>query len=124
MGHYIAVTRENRAFLRKTFKVSQPTIWRALNFADAGKETCNPTAVKIRSLALQRGGILMASSPWLETMHDADNCMRQYLPNGVMIEFDKNTGGAEIIKDGLTVKKYERVLISQIPAIQAEAQAL
>ena len=97
-------------------------VWRALTFAERGGNS--PRACKIRHLAQQRGGILMVASPVMETMHDADNFMRQYFPNGVMLECDKNTGRVDIIKDGDVVKGYDNVTIDQLSAIQAEAQAM
>lgn len=39
----------------------------------------NDLAKKIRSLALQRGGIVMVEAPEMDTLHDADGYMRQYL---------------------------------------------
>lgn len=57
-------------------------------------------------------------------MHDADGYMRQYFPNGVMLECDKNTGRVDIIKDGKSVKNYKNVMLDQFSAIQAEAQAM
>lgn len=66
----------------------------------------------------------MIASPAMETMHDADNFMRQYFPNGVMLECDKNTGCVDIIKDGKSVKNYKNVMLDQLSAIQAEAQSM
>lgn len=122
MEKYIAVTKENREFLAKAFRVSKPTVARALTFAERGGMT--EKAEKIRSLARQRGGVLMVATPWMETMHDADGYMRQYFPNDVMLECNMNTGRVDIIKDGRSVKHYNNVMIDQLPAIQAEAQNL
>lgn len=122
MERYIAVTKENREFLIKTFNTTNMAVWRALTFADRGGDSIR--ARKIRKLAQQRGGILMIASPAMETMHDSDNFMRQYFPNGVMLECDKTTGQVDIIKDGTSVKSYSHVRLDQIPAIQAEAQAM
>lgn len=66
----------------------------------------------------------MIASSAIETMHDADGYMRQYFPNGVMLECNKNTGRVDIIKDGKSVKNYKNVMLNQFPAIQAEAQNL
>lgn len=66
----------------------------------------------------------MIASPAIETMHDADGYMRQYFPNGVMLECNKKTGRVDIIKDGKSVKNYKNVMLNQFPAIQAEAQNL
>lgn len=122
MEKYIAVTKENREFLIKTFETTKTAVWRALTFAERGGDS--PRARKIRHLAQERGGILMIASPAMETMHDADNFMRQYFPNGVMVECDKNTGRVDIIKDGESVKIYKDVMLNQLSAIQAEAQKL
>lgn len=122
MEKYIAVTKENREFLIKTFRTTKMAVWRALTFAERGGDS--PRARKIRHLAQQRGGILMIAAPAMETMHDADNFMRQYFPNGVMMECDKNTGRVDIIKDGKSVKNYQHVMLDQFPAIQAEAQSM
>lgn len=122
MERYIAVTKENREFLIKAFNTTNMAVWRALTFAERGGDSLR--ARKIRKLAQQRGGILMIASPAMETMHDSDNFMRQYFPNGVMMECDKNTGRVDIIKDGTSVKSYSHVMLDQIPAIQAEAQAM
>lgn len=122
MEKYIHVTKENREFLKRAFKVSAPTVARALTFNERGGMT--EKAARIRSLAQQRGGILMVATPWMETFHDADNYMRQYCPNGVLIELDKNTGRGELLRDGRVLKRYEHVMVDQIPAIQAEAEKL
>ncbi len=122
MEKYIAVTKENREFLIKAFKTTKMAVWRALTFAERGGDS--PRARKIRKLAQERGGVLMVASPAMKTMHDADNFMRQYFPNGVMLECDKSTGRVDIIKDGDVVKGYDNVMLDQLPAIQAEAQAM
>lgn len=122
MKKYIAVTRETREFLIEAFQTNKMAVWRALTFADRGGDS--PRARKIRKLAQQRGGVLMVVSSEMETMHDADNCMRQYFPNGVMLECDKSTGSVDIIKDGQSVKNYQHVMLDQLPAIQGEAQSM
>ncbi|MEY8688020.1 hypothetical protein AB9N12_18510 [Bacteroides sp. AN502(2024)] len=119
MKKYIHVTKEDRHFLAQAFGVSDVTVWKALKY-----EQDTNTIRKIQFHALQRGGILMIVSPAMETMHDVDGYMRQYFPNGVMLECDKNTGRVDIIKDGKPVKNYKNVMLNQFPAIQAEAQNL
>ena len=122
MEKYIAVTKENREFLIKTFRTTKMAVWRALTFVERGGDS--PRARNIRHLAQQRGGIFMIASPAIETMHDADGYMRQYFPIGVMLECDKNTGRVDIIIDGKSVKNYQHVMLDQFPAIQAEAQSM
>ncbi len=122
MEKYIAVTKETRDFLRKLFRTSDMTVWRALNYDGRAGNTL--TARKIRKAALEKGGILMASCPMIETMHDADGYMRQYFPNKVMLECNKTTGRVEIIKDGRAVEGYDNVSIGELFKIQARAERM
>jgi len=122
MEKYIAVTKETREYLRKLFKTTRQSVWRALNYDGRAGNTL--TARKIRKAALEKGGILMASCPMIETMHDADGYMRQYFPNKVMLECNKTTGRVEIIKDGKAVEGYDKVRLDQLFQIQAKAERM
>ena len=95
MKKQVTVTKENREFLEKAFKVSSVMIWKALTF-----ESDTDLARRIRKLAVERGGIEMCFCPVLETMHDSDGYMRQYLPNGAMLEFNKNDGNGSVFFKG------------------------
>lgn len=119
MEKYIAVTKETREFLRKLFKTTKVSVWRALYF-----DNDTPLSRRIRKAAQERGGILMSVSPMMETMHDADGYMRQYFPNGVMLECNKTTGRVEIIKDGKAVEGYDKVGLDQLFQIQAKAERM
>jgi len=50
--------------------------------------------------------------------------MRQYCPNGALIELDRNDGSGQVIFKGETVKTYEHVMVADINQIQAFASAL
>ena len=50
--------------------------------------------------------------------------MRQYYPNGALIELDRNDGSGQVIFKGETVKTYEHVMVADINQIQAFASAL
>ena len=63
MKKQVTVTKENREFLEKAFKVSSVMIWKALTF-----ESDTDLARRIRKLAVERGGIEMCFCPVLETM--------------------------------------------------------
>ena len=119
MEKYIAVTKETREYLRKLFKTTRQSVYRALYF-----ENDTPFSKRIRKAAQERGGILMTVCPVMETMHDADGYMRQYFPNGVMVECNKETGRVEIIKDGKAVEGYDKVSINQLYQIQARAERM
>lgn len=119
MKKQVTVTKENREFLEKAFKVSSVMIWKALTF-----ESDTDLARRIRKLAVERGGIEMCFCPVLETMHDSDGYMRQYLPNGVMLEFNKNDGSGSVFFKGKEVRHYDQVMVSEIKFIQGWAMTL
>ena len=89
---YIHVTKETREFLCKSFGIGPRTVFNALNFVRD-----NDLARRVRKLAYEKNGILMNELPVLETFHDHDNYMRQYLPNGVLLEFSKTNGGCDVL---------------------------
>ena len=67
---------------------------------------------------------VMVVIPEIETFHDYDNVMRQYCPNGALIELDRNDGSGQVIFKGETVKTYEHVMVADINQIRAFASAL
>ena len=46
---------------------------------------------------MDRGGIVMVVIPEIETFHAYDNVMRQYCPNGALIELDRIDGSGQVI---------------------------
>lgn len=119
MEKRIDVTKENRVFLATTFKVTDRMVWKALTF-----EGDSDLAKRIRKLALKRGGIVINTLPEIETLHDSDGYMRQYFPNGAMLECNKANGHVDILFRGQKVKGYDDVLISQLEGIQNWAGTL
>lgn len=88
MKKYIHVTKEVREKLMKIFGVTNVMVWNALTFnPNRGN---SDLAKRIRCCAIQNGGIVMNELPEVETFHDYDNYMRQYLPNGAMIEVNSS----------------------------------
>jgi Fe-S cluster assembly iron-binding protein IscA len=81
-------------------------------------------AKRIRISAIKHGCHQMLEVLEMETFHDSDNYMRQYLPNGAMLEFSKEHGTCDVIFKGDNVKHYEDVMLSEISGIQAYAEAL
>lgn len=122
MKRYIHIKREDREFIEKLFKVTGRTVHNAIRFDEKRGDTA--LAKKIRKVAFERGGIMMVVAPAVETLHDSDNVMRQYFPNGALVEFDRNDGRGYVIFKGDTVKVYENVMLSEIPGIQQYAEAL
>lgn len=122
MKKYIHITKEDREFIAKAFKVSDKSVFNAIRFDE--KRGDSDKAKRIRKMAFERGGILMTVAPYMETLHDHDKVMRQYFPNGALVELDRNDGRGYVIFKGETVKTYENVMISEIDGIQEYAAAL
>lgn len=124
MEKFITATKETREQITKAFRgISRQTIWRALHFEDMNKGT--DTERRIRKMALNRGGIVMVVSPEMETMYDADGYMRQYFPNGAMLEASKETGQVTVFdRSGNVAMRAEYVLITKLLEIQRFAKSL
>ncbi len=105
--------------LVKEFNTTSVSVWRALSFRDN-----SPKSKRIRCAAYQNRGILLLLTPAMETIHDADNFMRQYFPNDVLIEANKNIGHIELLKCGEVVKCWDDVPFRKIGDIQQEAVKL
>jgi hypothetical protein len=115
----IEVSKQVREMLVKEFNTTSVSVWRALSFRDN-----SPKSKRIRCAAYKNRGILLLLTPAMETIHDADNFMRQYFPNDVLIEANKNTGHIELQKCGEVVKCWDDVPFRKIGDIQQEAVKL
>lgn len=124
MKRYIHIQKADREFILNLFKVTGRTVDNALRF-DAERGNTD-LARKIRKVAMEHGGIVMVVSPEAETLFDADGYMRQYLPNGVLLEFEKEAGngGCNVYLKGDMVRRYDSVQVRDIPAIQNWAATL
>lgn len=122
MKKYIHIKREDREFIAKAFGITERSVFNAIRFDDRRGET--EFARKVRKLAMERGGIVMVEIPEIETLHDADGYMRQYLPNDVLLEFSREDGGCDVFHKGMKVRHYENVLVRDIPEIQNWASTL
>ncbi len=124
MEKFITATKETREQITKAFRgISRQTLWRALHFEDINKGS--DTERRIRKMALNRGGIVMVVNPEMETMHDSDGYMRQYFPNGAMLEACKETGQVTVFdRKGNVVVREEHVLIAKLLEIQGIAKSL
>lgn len=116
MKKYILVTKEVRLKLMAIFGVGDRVVWNALNFDKERGMT--DMAKRIRECAKKNGGIVMNELPEVETLHDADGYMRQYFPNGAMLECNKKDGHVDLLYKGRKVTAFDDVKISQLEAIQ------
>ena len=121
MKKYIHIQKADREFIAKTFKVSKRTVYNAIHFEDMDEGS--ELAKKIRKLALERGGIVMGEAPELETLHDADGYMRQYIGD-VLLEFSKTEPVCDVYKKGEKVRHFDNVMTSDIQGIQDWATGL
>lgn len=118
MKKYIHIKKEDREFIAKAFNVTERMIYYATHY-----EKDTDLAQKIRTLALERGGIVMVEAPELETLHDADDCMRQYIGD-VLLEFSKTEPVCDVYKKGVKVRHFDNVMTSDIQGIQDWATGL
>lgn len=122
MKKYIHVTKEVREKLMENFGVTNVMVWYALTFhPNRGN---SDLAKRIRCCAIQNGGIVLNELPAVETFHDHDGYMRQYLPNGVLLEVNKSNGDVDVIFKGESVKHYENVFVRDLKGIQNWAATL
>ena len=123
MKRYIHIMKADREFIMSAFGVTGKTVQNALRFDEERGNT--DLAKRIRKLAMDRGGIVMTVSPEVETLHDSDGYMRQYFPNGAELEFSKKEDcGCDVLHKGKVVRHYDRVMLSDIAAIQEYASGL
>lgn len=116
MKKRIDTTREMRQKAMKVFHVTEQTVFNAICFDSKRGNT--DKAKRIRSYILQNGGIVMVELPEVETIHDADGMMRQYFPNGAMIEVNKITGDLTSYYKGAEMIKKENVSVRQLAEVQ------
>lgn len=123
MEKRIKVRGDLRRKIAKAFGVTETTVRNALRY-DA-KKGQTETAVKIRAMALQNGGVPSITLPECETIHDERNgTMTQTFGNGAVLTIDKSTGNAKVDYKGKTRIRYENTLVTQIYVLQEYAAAL
>lgn len=116
MKRRIDTTKELRLRAMKVFNVTEQTVFNAIGFDSKRGNT--DKAKRIRSYLLQNGGVMLVELKEVETIHDADGYMRQYFPNGAMIEIDKKTGDLKGYYRGEVVMDFKDVKLRQLDDIQ------
>lgn len=116
MKRRIDTTKELRQKAMKVFGVTEQTVFNAIGFDSKRGNT--DKAKRIRSYLLQNGGVILVELKEVETIHDADGYMRQYFPNGAMIEVDKKTGNLKGYYRGKEVMDFKDVKIRHLQDIQ------
>lgn len=116
MKRRIDTTKELRQRAMKVFGVTEQTVFNAIGFDSKRGNT--DKAKRIRNYLLQNGGVMLVELKEVETIHDADGYMRQYFPNGAMIEVDKTTGDLKGYYHGEVVMDFKDVKLRQMDDIQ------
>ena len=116
MKKRIDTTRELRQKAMKLFNVTEQTVFNAIGFDSRRGDT--DRAKRIRSYILQNGGTVMVELPEVETIHDSEGMMRQYFPNGAMIEVDKNTGNLTAYYKGERVMQLSNLSVRELTQTQ------
>lgn len=123
MKKVIDISTEVREGIRKVFKVSEPAIWYALTYDD--KRGQSDKAKRIRQYARMNGGVEVMVAEKTDTLlYDYNGFLRQYFPNGAMIEISKNDGSGDLYLGGKKVTHFDTVLIRDIEKMQRTAAAL
>lgn len=123
MKRFIHIQKSDREFIMSAFGVKARTVQNALRYDEVRGNT--EMAKCIRKLAMERGGIVMNESVEVETLHDADGYIRQYMPNGVMLEISKKADATcDVFQHGDLVRHYDNVTLGTIGGIQDWAMTL
>ena len=121
MKKYIHIKKEDREFIAKSLDITERTIFNATHFTDMNEGT--DLLKTVRTLALQRGGIVMVEAPEWEVLHDADGYMRQYLGD-VLLEFSKTEPWCDVFKHGEKIRRFDNLMTNDIQGIQDWAATL
>ena len=120
MKKNIAVSKEAREKIAKLFDVTMRTVWNALNLDYPETDIIK----RIRKVAMEKGGVIMASIPAGEAIHFTDGTMRMEFANGAILEFYRTDGTGHIFFKGGEVDSFENVKVQMIYDIKALASSL
>jgi hypothetical protein len=121
MKKYIHMKKEDREFIATALKITERTIFNATHYTDINEGS--ELSKKIRTLALQRGGIVMVEAPEWEVLHDSDGYIRYYVGD-VLLEFSKKEPVCDVYQRGKKMRHYDNVMTSDIQGIQDWALTL
>lgn len=120
MSKYIDVSKEVRRKIVNTFSVTERTVFNALNYDD--ERGFSQLALRIRSFAMQNGGVVMTVQPEEEVVYDSEGNLRQYFPNKAVIEVDKQSGDCTLFWDGERMVDFEDIKVRELESLQAIAR--
>lgn len=115
MKKFIQISRKDRDFIAKTFGITDRMVGKGLYY-----ESNSALAKRIRTLALQRGGVMMNVVPEVETIHDAGGFMKQRFANDSELIVNKETGLVALWEKGMSIptKTWDNPTIKEFEKIQ------
>ena len=120
----IKVSSENRAKLARMFGCTERMVYKALCY-----ESDSDLARRLRHVARKElGGWIEAMVPedeiFYDTVEDNERVLRQYFPNGAVLEISKDTGRCRIMHRGELVWDAGRISVTEIVNVQMWARGL
>ena len=120
----IKVSSENRAKLARMFGCTERMVYKALCY-----ESDSELARKLRHVARKElGGWIEAMVPEDEIFYDTvegnERVLRQYFPNGAVLEISKDTGQCRIMHRGELAWDAGRISVTEIVNVQMWARGL
>lgn len=117
----IIVSRDTRTFIMDAYKCKEKAVWAALNF-----HTDSPLARRIRSLALQRGGVLIdGNSPKAEPVYDtANRIMTQSFSDEISIMANFTNGIVRLFNGNAIVEELNNISLEEFMQLQQRARRL
>lgn len=121
MRKYIDVTKKVQQELINDFKVSDRTVYNAINYDP--QRGGSKLARQIRKTAREKGGVTyyVVESP--EVWFDSEGSMHQVFANGAEIVIDKATGDGQVIYRGEVKAEYPSVMMAEIADMQEYARS-
>ena len=105
--------------LAAMFCVSPQWVRKALSYSSDAV-----SSDQIRRTALERGATDYIVATGDEVLLDEGTTLRQSYPNGAILELDKVTGDARILRDGKVCAIHPNIELSRIRSLQQLAQEL
>lgn len=121
MKKFIQISRKDRDFIATAFGITDRMVGKGLYY-----ESHSELAKRIRTLALQRGGVIMNVVPEVETIHDAGGFMKQRFANDSELIVNKETGLVALWEKGVPIptKTWDNPTITEFEEIQQMAAQL
>lgn len=121
MKKQIVTDGETKEFLMKAFKCSRMQVWKALHF-----ESSSDMALRIRTLALKRGGELVGGfTPECETtFEEVEHTMTQRWGERVKLVYNRNNNEVKVYLDNDIKRIVKTITIPEFVSVQQEVEMM